>query len=110
MSCLKNNMNDFQILNVDFHQSTISIQSFPCQDNTNKSSYIVSDADEELLILVEFKQPVDLLLIRLFALGLNDDVEDVSAPKDIHVYKINDLNKNFDDIYAINNSDKHIKL
>eukprot|EP01084_Bolivina_argentea_P160389 279301_1 len=59
----------------------------------------MSDADEELLILIEFKHLVSLKLIKIYA--LNNDHNDASAPKQINIYKLNNLNINFDDMQVL---------
>eukprot|EP01084_Bolivina_argentea_P309696 535745_1 len=93
----------FNVLNVDKDASTITTEQIPQQGIINPNNYIISDADEELLILIEFKNIVHLQKIKLYCSVL-DEVEDdvdISAPKRIHVYKLNNLNVNFDDIKSL---------
>ena len=88
-----------QILNIDEAESTISPELLPAFD-THKDSkkFIVSDVDEELLILIEFSQIIDLRSIRVHALPLDgDSIEDASPPRQVHAFKIKHANYNFDD-------------
>eukprot|EP01084_Bolivina_argentea_P162398 282638_1 len=92
-----------RILNVDNDSSSLSHQELIDRHTFKKESYLLSDADEELLILIEFKQIVDLQSITIHSFNQinnnnNDDDEiDTSPPKQIHIYKINNLNKDFND-------------
>merc|ERR1712129_105785 len=65
--------------------------------------YIVSDDDEELLVLIALKQPIDLKAIKIRASVSKMDGKlvselQVSAPKLLFIYAVNDLNVNFDDL------------
>eukprot|EP01084_Bolivina_argentea_P047370 87274_1 len=84
------------ILNLDNEISTAS----PAEliSIRNSQSFILSDADEELLILVKFKNAIDLHSICLQSNAEDVDIEDVSEPKRIHIYKTDHLNIDFDDI------------
>eukprot|EP01084_Bolivina_argentea_P140409 246836_1 len=90
------------ILNIDNDSSTIRApyQQLLTDEKAYRESFIVSDADEELLILVEFTQIVSLRYMKVYYVpNVNgDDEMDVSGPKQIHVYLVKDLNKNFGDL------------
>lgn len=69
--------------------------------NNELSSYILSDADDELLILIGFKQNINLKSISLYSnIDAIDELEDedISSPKQLYIYKLNNLDINFDDI------------
>eukprot|EP01083_Nonionella_stella_P295911 1005486_1 len=97
------------VLNVNVEKSTISSQQLisktPFIDN---NAYIVSDADEELLILVEFKEISDLRSIKLHALSNDNKDLGTSEPQKIHIYHLNDLSKDFSDVQSMK-SDKTIE-
>ena len=100
-----------QVLNIDESESTISAEEVPLFDSIKDSeSFIISDADEELIILIEFNQFIDLQIIKMYALPLSDDseIEDASAPHQVHVYRLNTLHHDFDDIKGLK-PDKSIK-
>eukprot|EP01083_Nonionella_stella_P138253 420746_1 len=90
------------ILNIDNDSSTIRApyQQLLTDEKAYRESFIVSDADEELLILVEFTQIVSLRSMKVYYVPnvKGSDDMDVSGPKQIHVYLVKDLNKNFDDL------------
>eukprot|EP01084_Bolivina_argentea_P249356 417392_1 len=93
----------FNILNVATDISTIDITHLPLQETISANDYIISDADEELLILIEFKQIINLQSLKLHALSNdnNEDLENASPPKHIHIYKAKNLNINFDDVQSL---------
>eukprot|EP01083_Nonionella_stella_P296276 1006550_1 len=94
----------FQVLNVDKNESTVSVDQFIFAEEIKSGSYIVSDADEELLILFKFKKNVNLNSMKVYSLPKDDeDGNDTCAspPKSIHIYKINDLNIDFDDAQSL---------
>eukprot|EP01084_Bolivina_argentea_P118953 210984_1 len=103
------NINDLiktlRVLNRSDEDSTISDLEFGSNINKNDIQYIMSDADEELLFLIEFREEIDLESIAFYASSLNkinpniDDTEDIdySPPKNIFIYKVDNLNKDFDD-------------
>eukprot|EP01084_Bolivina_argentea_P051180 94136_1 len=93
-------INSIQVLNFSTDNSTIEPEQLITKKIYDCESYIVSDADEELIILIQFRQIVALHSITLFALSntQTDDELDISAPKKVHIYKIDNLNKDFDDI------------
>jgi len=109
-----------RVLNRSDEDSTISDTAFGANTNPNAAQFIKSDSDEELLILVEFKEDIDLETISFHAClpaesktngGDAEDEEDedededsddddhsgFSAPKKIFLYKVESLNKDFED-------------
>eukprot|EP01084_Bolivina_argentea_P264144 447334_1 len=89
-----------QVLNIDESESTISATELSVYESIKDSkSFIVSDVDEELIILIQFFQPIDLKSIKLYAHDI--EIDDASPPKQIHIYKINNLNYDFDDIKSL---------
>jgi len=104
-----------RVLNRSDEESTLSDQAFGASTNPNKALFIKSDSDEELLILIEFREVVDLETISFFALSADtedtpngDDEDDddeeeeedeaaMSAPKQVALFKVESLNKDFDD-------------
>ena len=95
-----------EVLNVDKEISNMRGTEVVISSNKDISNqkYIVSDADEELLILIGFKTVVDLKAIKLYAttqVDIDED-EDISQPKNIHIYKLDNLNVNFDDLLSLN--------
>ena len=98
---LSKTIRSVQILNVNHDVSTISADDLLlCNPDPNPRSFIVSDADEELLIMMKFNDFIDIQSIKMYALPLDDvmDIEDASAPKQIHIYKLSNLNHDFEDI------------
>eukprot|EP01084_Bolivina_argentea_P277358 473481_1 len=107
---LKGAIKSIQVLNVDKTESTISSQHMHLQEIFDSGSFIVSDADEELLILIEFQQFVQLNFVKLYAIGMDEDKSEfMSAPKNVHVYKTKNSNKTFDDIKSMKKPDKSIR-
>eukprot|EP01084_Bolivina_argentea_P098834 177666_1 len=91
------------VLNVDKQLSTIKPEQISSKKPVSAKTFIISDADEELLILIEFKDIIQLHSLKIFALP-NDSIEelaDSSPPKDIHVYKLKHINVNFEDIKSL---------
>eukprot|EP01084_Bolivina_argentea_P201181 343924_1 len=99
------------ILNIDKNNSNIHASEL-CNVN-DCHSFIVSDSDEELLILIEFATMVKLETITFYAstndieldekndINHNDadnEVYNMSAPKMISIYKTDHININFNDI------------
>eukprot|EP01084_Bolivina_argentea_P281634 481896_1 len=84
------------ILNLDAKLSTITNQELI--GNVDSNSTVVSDCDEELLILIEFHNITQVHNIKFYASNLPDDYVDMSAPKTILIYKTKHLNVNFDDV------------
>ena len=101
-------------------ESTVTEDRFPFLNSFKKESYIVSDVDAELLLLVEFHDFVDLHSIKLYALPPTDDTktddgddeedededededddeDQLSPPKEVEIFKIDDLSKDFDDVH-----------
>ncbi len=113
MECIET----INILNIENEESTISSQQLITNELLiNDEEYILSDADEELLILIQFKKEIELKSIKIYCKqnsiekinDNNDNDIDISPPKDIYIYKILDLNINFDDLLSIQ-YDKSIK-
>eukprot|EP01084_Bolivina_argentea_P299260 515819_1 len=100
---LRNFIESVDILNIDKEESTVSKADVVFNTEAKSSHYIMSDADEELLILVQFKQYVNLQSIQIYGLKIsdNDDDDDMSPPKQIHIYKTKNLNINFDDLRTL---------
>ena len=103
------------VLNVDYDDSNITnnrtelILKSDKNENNNNNAYIISDADQELLILIEFKQHIQLNSIKIWSNTKNVDVDDnqVSEIKDINIYNLKNLNIDFNDLYSYK-SDKSI--
>eukprot|EP01083_Nonionella_stella_P295912 1005487_1 len=94
------------VLNVKVEESTISSEQLISKTVFNDNeAYLISDVDEELLILVDFKEINDLRSIKLHALSNNNEDLDTSQPKTVHIYHLNDLAKDFNDIKSMK-SDK----
>eukprot|EP01083_Nonionella_stella_P022202 61421_1 len=95
---LNNEVQTICILNMNPTESPITsdklISHYPSDKN-----YIISDVDAELLILVEFKQAVDLRSIKLYALKNENNESPVSSPpKLVHIYKSEHNNLTFEDM------------
>eukprot|EP01083_Nonionella_stella_P063988 166363_1 len=94
-----------RVLNIDVDASTISEKDLINYDQNNirKDSFIVSESDEELLILISFKHPINLKSFKMYshAQDINDDDISASVPKRVHVYNINNLSVNFDDLSSM---------
>eukprot|EP01084_Bolivina_argentea_P263397 445812_1 len=107
---LNNNIKTIRVLNRNESESTISDKAFGENIKPNKHQYIMSDADEELLILIEFKEDVDLETISFHADiekksdNDNDEECDYSAPKQVYIDKIESLNLDFDDAKKMKNN------
>eukprot|EP00483_Globobulimina_turgida_P001656 UN01658 len=86
----------FKILNLSHEESTISDKQFPEITNMNEGKFIVSDADEELLFLIEFKQEIQLDSITFYALQSAKE-DEYSPPRTIQLFKVDSLNIDFDD-------------
>lgn len=82
------------------HSSMPSDEVVLYNSDPNPERFIVSDADEELLIVINFHHFVDIQSITVYALPLDDDlkIDDASPPKQIHIFKLSHLNNDFDDI------------
>ena len=106
---LKHMIEIIKVLNVDDELSTIyGTQVIRNDNNISNKKYILSDADEEMLILIKFKQIVSIKTIKIHAFNDIDTNQDTSPPKQIYIYKLKNLNINFDDIDKLN-PDKSIK-
>lgn len=97
----KTNINDsiktFEILNLETSESTITNEQFPKIKNPNQGLFIVSDADHELIFLIDFGQDIDLESITFHAIQSAKEGE-YSPPKEINLFIVDSLNKNFDDV------------
>eukprot|EP00485_Elphidium_margaritaceum_P006731 CAMPEP_0202695796 /NCGR_PEP_ID=MMETSP1385-20130828/9287_1 /ASSEMBLY_ACC=CAM_ASM_000861 /TAXON_ID=933848 /ORGANISM="Elphidium margaritaceum" /LENGTH=217 /DNA_ID=CAMNT_0049351873 /DNA_START=37 /DNA_END=690 /DNA_ORIENTATION=+ len=96
LCCVNDQILTFRVLNLSTEESTISDAQFPRIEQMNAGLFIVSDADEELLIQIQFKDEVNLESITLFA--LQAPKEEYSAPKNVRLFKTDSLNSNFDDV------------
>eukprot|EP01084_Bolivina_argentea_P167889 291255_1 len=100
------------VLNVDKNTSTIT--SDEIIGNRDNGKCIVSDCDEELLVLVEFKAGTTLQNISISAsISPENHTEieqkiDASPPKLIHIYKTKNINLDFDNIQSLK-ADKIVK-
>eukprot|EP01084_Bolivina_argentea_P312470 540972_1 len=91
--------------NTDNDASSITLQQL-LQNNHNYKSYVISDCDEELMILIEFKYFVAVKSIQLYTFreSINyirhntDDNYDASMPQKIHIYKIDNVDEEMADI------------
>eukprot|EP01084_Bolivina_argentea_P229073 386710_1 len=93
------------ILNIDKDLSCIEQKNnnYDICNRNNPNSYVISDCDEELLILIEFEKIAPLFSITLFATNINiDDDTDISAPKLISLYPTKHLNIDFGDMNGLN--------
>eukprot|EP01084_Bolivina_argentea_P281849 482333_1 len=100
---LRDFIRTINVLNIDEEESTIATTELVGDKNFKNTSYVVSDADEEIIILVEFQQIVDLHSVKLYATPIlsNNDSLDISPPKLTHIYMLDNLSKNFDDIQSM---------
>eukprot|EP01084_Bolivina_argentea_P167891 291259_1 len=95
------------ILNVDLDVSkSKSNEQFIHEQSIDENRYIVSDVDEEILILIEFERIVDLHLIKVYALVsseaiIKDRNIDASPPKLIQIYKTDNIDVDFSDISSM---------
>eukprot|EP01084_Bolivina_argentea_P178166 307991_1 len=103
---LFNNIAATRILNYDTDSSNISLDQL-LKNEPDDKKYIISKHDQDLLILIHFKQHVDIHLFKLHALpnSINyiknncDFQYKVSIPKQAHIYKIDSIkNCTFKDI------------
>eukprot|EP01084_Bolivina_argentea_P262077 443115_1 len=100
---LRQHIKAIRILNADTEGSTLSSNQLISNENVDTTSFIISDVDEELIVLIEFKQMVRLCSLKIYSLSiLSDDIEhDTSPPKQIHIYNIDNLSKDFDDLMSM---------
>eukprot|EP01084_Bolivina_argentea_P267729 454559_1 len=87
------------ILNYDEQFSTISPYELINNDQLNSESFVASDCDEQLLILLEFESEIQLNSITVHAKQIDNN--NISPPKLVHVYSTNHLNIDFNDIKTI---------
>eukprot|EP01083_Nonionella_stella_P022589 62476_1 len=100
---LQDYIKTINILNVEQQQSTTDAMGIVSQNKPNDESFIVSDADEELLILIEFKEIIELHSLQIYALIPSNvgDQNELSQPKQVHIYRLASLNVNFDDMKSL---------
>eukprot|EP01084_Bolivina_argentea_P145172 254517_1 len=97
---VKQRVESICILNFDEEESTITQRQLMWNyDENSKNSYIVSDVDSELLILIQFDDVIDLNYVTIKALPNKND--DISPPNRIHIYSMQHLNINFNDIRTL---------
>ena len=90
-----------RVVNIDDAESTMSAnQVLLSNSDANPERFIISDTNEELLIILRFKDFVDIQSMKIYALSLSGEIEikDASPPKQIHIFKLSNLNQDFDDI------------
>ena len=93
-----------QILNSDDEESTMSLDEMLLHNSDpNPEKFIVSDADEELIILIKFTKSTDVKSFKIYALPLDDaaNIDEASPPKQIYIFKLSHLNHNFEDIKGL---------
>lgn len=93
-----------QVLNRDDAESTMSANEVLLYNSDpNPGAFIISDADEEVLIIIRFKHFIDIQSIQIYALPLDDEIEieDASPPKQIHVFKLSNLDQDVDVIKTL---------
>eukprot|EP01084_Bolivina_argentea_P299460 516196_1 len=96
---LSNAIEHVNILNVDKTLSCVPVSSIVIG---NDDGFIISDADEELLISIEFTQFVNLHSLKIKAItNENDTSTDASPPKLVHIYKTDNSNINFNDLSSM---------
>ena len=96
-----------KILNINANESTLS----PSQliTNSNMKKFILSDEDEEMLILIKFQQIVSLKSMTFHATchdvneNVNGDLGDehASQPRQVSLYKLPNLSTDFDNINSL---------
>ncbi len=82
------------LLNIDTESSTISNEELiiNSESSVDCESFIVSDVDEELLILIKFKNEMDLKSIKIYSLKqtinyINEtEIINASQPNEISIY------------------------
>eukprot|EP01084_Bolivina_argentea_P212440 361121_1 len=94
---LKDSVECVTILNNAADCSTICPIELVTGTNMNNKSFIVSDFGEELLILISFKNYVDLKSIQIYALS-QDAHKQISGPKHIRIYLTNKPNIKYDEL------------
>eukprot|EP01084_Bolivina_argentea_P191491 328929_1 len=101
---LRRQIDTIRILNADINASTISPERSVSAETFTNKSYILSDADEELIILVAFTNIVDLQTIKLHSFTNIHSQEhkiDTSPPKKLRVIKLDNINKTFDEVKTL---------
>eukprot|EP01084_Bolivina_argentea_P200250 342453_1 len=97
------------VLNIDVEESTISAADLISNEPVDSQSYIISEVDEQMIMLIEFKDIVQLSSMKIFACSnANNEEVDMSGPKQIHIHNIDNINKNWDDILSIKSPHKNV--
>eukprot|EP01084_Bolivina_argentea_P194683 334066_1 len=94
----RNSIRTVLIMNKDDAISTISNDKLVFKDVFDQHHYVVSDVDEELIILIEFDGVIELNSVIIHAFSIIDDEIDASPPKHVNIYRIENMSKTFDDI------------
>eukprot|EP01083_Nonionella_stella_P073289 198072_1 len=97
VSTINDRIKSLSILNLDEDESTISGAQFADIENADKQTFVVSDSDAELLLLIEFEGVINLKSIIFDAIG-SPDKEKMSEPKHIGLFKVDSIDKDFDDM------------
>eukprot|EP01083_Nonionella_stella_P240474 840620_1 len=95
-------VNTLNILNYNHDHSTVShiYQTLLTSDTAKNDSYIVSNCDEEILLLIEFSQQIELHTMIIHALPSIQGSQ-VSQPHLIHIYKTDNISVSFDDVSSM---------
>eukprot|EP01084_Bolivina_argentea_P239304 402251_1 len=99
---LRQQVETIHVLNID-DTSSVTPKEMLLKEQFDSKIYIASDVDEELIILIKFKQNIDLHYIKIHAVSqpITDNTNSLSAPKQAHIYKINNLNVDFNDLKSL---------
>eukprot|EP01084_Bolivina_argentea_P311576 539363_1 len=103
---LKPFVNTLNILNYSKDTSTVSnVYEVLLEDVAKSESYIVSDCDQEMLLIIKFNQDVIMEQITFHAssstLNHNNCKKESSPPKLINIYKTDNISINFNDISSL---------
>lgn len=96
-----------KILNMDPDESTMYEESRLIRNCNIDDDFIVSDIDQEMIILIKFRNIVSLKSIKVYANNIHE-VEDVSVPKKVSIYKLKDLDVDFEDLKSRMKADKSL--
>ena len=89
------------VQNIDDTNSTMSSHEILlCDSDPLRECFIISNEDEELLIIMEFNEFIDLKSITIHALPMEHElqIEDASPPKQVEIYKLSNPNQDFDSL------------
>eukprot|EP01084_Bolivina_argentea_P052484 96422_1 len=81
-----------QVLNVEEKESTLSVTDFAFKQISSDKSYIISDAAKHLLIIIQFKEIINLQYIKICPIVTQTKITSmqfgnrISGPKEIHLY------------------------